>query len=309
MQYKILLTVLLVVFIGVNSSFARGESDMAGEEWNPLSVGPITTWTAPVCEKGKLIVQPFFFFNRANGVFDDESHYKPFKDKDSKWQWQEELFLTYGLTDRLEIDAQGTYQQNIRKIGGASAESTGFGDTYIYSSYCLLMEKGWLPCIAAWFQLKIPTGKYQKADIGKLGTDLMGANSGGGSYDHGYGFIVTKKIKPFVLHADAIWNFPVVTRVDGVKTEYAPYARYDLGLEYFFYRGFNLVVELNGLIQGDSKEDGSPIPSSNYNYLTISPGIGWSCKEIQMLLAYQRTLAGTNADANDSIVFTFAHAF
>jgi len=155
----------------------------------------------------------------------------------------------------------------------------------------------------------MPTGKYQKADKSKLGTDLMGATSGGGSYDHGYGFILTKRIKPFVFHADAIWNFPVLTRVDGVKTQYASYANYDLGLEYFFYKGFNLMLELNGFVQGDRRESGNYIPDSNLNSLTIAPGIGWSCKEVQMLLAYQRALAGTNTDVNDSIVFTFVCTF
>lgn len=293
----------------VKSSFSETQCDAGSDEWNPPSVGPVTTWTAPVCERGKFIVQPFFYYNRTRGAFDSESHYKAFKDKDSKWQWQEQLFLQYGLTDRWEIDALGAYQQNIRKIGGSSAEATGFGDTYIYSSYCLFMEKGWLPCIAGWFQLKIPTGKYQKADEGKLGTDIMGTSSIEGSYDHGYGFVLTKRIKPFIVHADAIWNFPVMTKIDGIKTKHGMYVKYDLGAEYFFYKGFSLMLELNAFVKGDDKKDNNYAPASDSNYFNISPGIGWSCKEIQALLAYQRTLAGTNTDVNDSIVFTFAYTF
>jgi len=166
-----------------------------------------------------------------------------------------------------------------------------------------------MPCIAGWFQLKIPTGKYQKADPAKLGTDLNGATSGGGSYDHGYGFALTKTIKPFIVHADAIWNFPILTKVDGVKTKYGTYAKYDLGCEYFFYKGFNLILELNASVQGDRKENNVYVPDSDIESLTISPGIGWSNNFIQTLLAYQRTIAGTNADVNDSIVFTFACSF
>ncbi len=300
---------MYVMIVSDSVAFSQSECKNSKDEWKPSSAGPITTWTAPVCEQGKLVVQPFFYYNRARGRFNSESHYKSFTDKDKKWQWQEQLFLQYGLTNRWNIDAQGTYQQNIRQIGGASAESSGFGDSYIYSTYCFFMEKGWLPCISGLFQLKMPTGKYQKADKGKLGTDLMGATSGGGSYDHGYGFILTKRMKPFVFHADAIWNFPVLTRVDGIKTQYASYANYDLGLEYFFYKGFNLMFELNGFVQGDRKESGNRIPDSNINSLTIAPGIGWSNNKIQTLLAYQRTLAGTNTDVNDSIVFTFVCTF
>jgi len=45
-------------------------------EWNPVSAGPITTWSAPVCEQGKLVAQPFFFYNRTRGVFEETGHYK-----------------------------------------------------------------------------------------------------------------------------------------------------------------------------------------------------------------------------------------
>ncbi len=142
-----------------------------------------------------------------------------------------------------------------------------------------------------------------------MGTDLNGATSGGGSYDHGYGFVMTKQIKPFVLHADAIWNIPLLTRVDGVKTKYATYAKYDLGAEYFFHEGFNLMLEFNAFVQGDRKADGNYISDSNISYLNISPGFGRSNDKIQTLFAYQRTIAGTNTDVNDSFVFTFVYTF
>lgn len=295
--------------VSENYAFPANQCDSGSGEWNPPSVGPATTWTAPVCEIGKFIVQPFFWYIRTRGTFDSESHYKSYTNKDRKWQWQEQLFLQYGLTDRWEIDALGTYQQNVRHKNGRSAEASGFSDTYVYSSYCVLMEKGWLPCISGWFQLKMPTDKYQKADEGKLGTDIMGTSSIEGSYDPGYGFVVTKKIRPFILHADAIWSFPAITKIDGVKVRNGMYTRYDLAAEYFFYKGFNLMLELNAFVKGDREENSSYVPATDSSYLNISPGIGWSCSKIQTLLAYQRTLAGTNTDVNDSLVFTFSCQF
>lgn len=308
-QISLFFGILLTLLLASTAAHAQNECEVRDSDWNPPSAGPIVTWTAPVCEAGKLIAQPYFLFNRTRGVFDSDSHYKSYVDKDSKWQWQEQLFLSYGLTNRWELDVLGTYQQNIRKISGASAESTGFGDTYIFSSYCVQMEEKWMPCIAAWFQLKIPTGKYQKPEEGKLWTDLNGATTGGGSYEEGYGFILTKHVKPFILHADAIWGVSDITRVEGVKVRYGNYAKYDLGAEYFFYKGFNLLLEMNALVQGDRTDDGMGIPSSNINSLTICPGIGWSNNTIQTLFAYQRTIAGTNTDVNDSFVFTFAYTF
>lgn len=303
--WKILAIVACIIWSHTDYSFAHNEK----EEWNPISAGPVTTWTAPICGKGKLVIQPFFFYNRTRGVFDSEGHYKSFTNKETKSQYQEQLFMQYGITDRLEIDGQGVYQQNLRHVNGDSASSTGFGDSYIFARYCAIEEEGWLPHVSALFQLKLPTGKYQKADSGKLGTDLMGATSGGGSYDHGYGVTLTKKLKPFVLHADFIYTFPLLTEVDGVKTGYGDYLNYDFGVEYFLPCGFNLMVECNGFIQGDKKADGAYVPASDVQFLNIAPGIGWSTGSVQTLLAYQRTLAGTNVDVNDSVIFTFVYTF
>lgn len=305
--YIIIAIIICMILNRPDQALANGEG---GEgEWNPISAGPITTWTAPLCGQRKLVVQPFFFYNRTRGFFDGEGHYKSFINKEMKSQYQEQLFLQYGVTDHLEIDAQGVYQQNLRHFDGDSAESTGFGDSYIFARYCFIEETKWLPHMTALFQLKLPTGKYQKEDEGRLGTDLMGATSGGGSYDTGYGITLTKKMKPFIIHVDFIYSFPMLARVDGVKTKYGNYFNYDFGVEYFLPRGFNLVCECNGFIQGDRKEDSEFVPASDVQYFNISPGIGWSCEKIQMLMAYQRTLAGTNVDVNDSVIFTFVCTF
>jgi hypothetical protein len=157
--------------------------------------------------------------------------------------------------------------------------------------------------------LKIPTGKYQKADPDKLGADIMGTGAIEGSYDHGYGFVLTKKIKPFVFHADAIWNIPLLTRIDGAKVRHGVYAKYDFGVEYFFHPGWNLMFELNAFVKGDDRIDGNVNPDSDSAYLNISPGIGWSNNKIQTLFAWSRTIAGTNTDVNDSLVFTFVCTF
>ncbi|TBR16800.1 transporter [bacterium] len=284
-------------------------ADTEQEEWNPPSAGPITTWTAPLCGKNKLVAQPFFFYNRTRGAFNSDGHYDSLAKGDKKYQYQEQLFMQYGLTDRLEVDGQIVYQQNYAKQGDLKAHSRGLGDSYLFLRYCAIEEQKIIPHITGVFQLKIPSGKYQKADPDKLGTDLMGATSGGGSYDHGYGINLTKKLKPFIIHVDVIYSFPIERKIDVVKTGYANYLNYDFGFEYFLPKGFNLMLEFNGFLQGDKKEGGEKVPSSDIKYLSVAPGIGWSNDKMQTLLAYQRTLTGTNTDANDSVVLTFVYAF
>lgn len=302
---KIILIFLLIGLNSVSSSFSHDEK----EEWSPISLGPITTWTSPLCEKGRLVVQPFLYYNRTRGAFNNEGDEDSLASGDTKWQKQYQLFMQYGLTDKLEVDAQTVYQENYRKQGSNTARSDGLGDSYLFSRYCLTEEKEWFPHTAALFQLKLPTGKYQKLDASRLGTDSMGATSGGGSYDHGYGLIMTKRLKPFIVHADAIYSFPVENKVDGIKTRYDSYLNYDFGGEYILPKGFNLMLEFNGFLQGDKEQNGSKAPATDIKSFTIGTGIGWSCGKAQTLLAYQRTLAGTNADANDSAVFSLVYTF
>ncbi|MFH0771977.1 MAG: transporter [Candidatus Omnitrophota bacterium] len=302
----VFIAVILVLIGACRPAYSEG-CDAGG--WNSSSAGPVTTWTAPLCGKGKFVIQPFFFYNMTRGLFDSEGDYGSLPDCDKKYQFQQQLFAQYGLTDSLEIDGQAVYQENFAKENGESANSDGFGDSYIFLRYCFAEEKKYLPHITGIFQLKLPTGKYEKADPEKIGTDLMGATSGGGSYDHGYGVILTKKLKPFILHLDAIYSFPIERKIGGIKTLYAGYLNYDFGAEYFLPKGFNLMLEFNGFLQGGRKEDGERIVSSDIDYFNIAPGIGWSNEKIQTLLSYQRTLAGTNTDANDSVIFTFVYTF
>jgi len=255
------------------------------------------------------VIQHFFFYDRTRGSFDADGNYHSLPSGDKKYQYQEMFFLQFGITDHLEIDGLTVYQQNYCKKDGHEAHSKGFGDSYVFLRYCLFEDKNWIPNVTAHFQVKAPTGKYQHADPDKLGTDLMGAFTGGGSWDYGFGLNLSKKIKPFWLHADAIYSIPQKVRVDGVSTRYANYLNYDFAVEYFLPKGFNLMFEENFLAQGNRRENGRTIPGSDVRSFIISPGIGWSCEKIQTLLAYQRVVAGTNIDANDSVVFTFVFSF
>jgi hypothetical protein len=281
------------------------EAPPAQEEWNPPSAGPITTWTAPLCDKGKLVIQPFFFYNHTRGDFDSKGHYNPLPKGDEEYQFQEQLFAQYGITERLEVDAQTVYQENYIKQRGIKAHADGFGESYLFLRYCAVEEKKWLPHLTALLQLKMPTGKYQHEDSEKLGADLMGT----GSWDPGFGLIVTKKLKPFIFHADVTYSFPQRVRINGVKTWYANYLNCDFAVEYFLPKGFNLMAEANAFFQGDIKEDGVRIPNSNVKYLIISSALGWACDKFQILLGYQRVVMGTNTDANDSVVLTCVYTF
>ena len=306
------LAITLIVINFMMLSFVDvifGSDEANKKEWNSVSAGPVTTWTSPLCGKDKFVIQPLLFYNRTRGSFDSGGHYSSLPDGERKYQFQEQLFMQYGITDKLEIDAQTVYQENYIRQNGSSAHVNGFGDSYLFLRYCAFEEKDRLPHLTALAQLKIPSGKYQHADPNKLGTDLMGAASGGGSWDDGFGFNLTKKVKPFLFHADAIYSSPRKVMVDGVKAIYGKYLNYDFGVEYFLLNNFNLMLEANGFLQGDKWQDGTRTPSTSLEYLTIASGVGWSCDKAQLLLAYQRVVSGVNTDANDSVVLTAVYTF
>ena len=304
MRSTVLWLCICVLFLLQSPVFA-GDAD----DWSPPSVGPVTTWTAPVQGKGQLAVQPYFIDNITRGEFDPRGHYVPLSDGDNKSQLQEQLFLKYGITDRWELDGQMVYQENYIKEDGIKAHDEGLGDSYLMTRYQFLETQGWVPTTTGILQVKVPTGKYQDLDPKRLGTDFMGSNTSGGSWDPGVGINVSKKLKPFVVHADLIESFPQKVDIDGAETKFAEYLHYDAAVEYFLPKGFSLMMELNGLTQGDKRVNGAMVADSGTGSLTFAPGIGWSNDKIQTLIAYQRVLVGTNTDANDSIVATFVYTF
>lgn len=56
---------ILMILINSLNVFAYANQGPSTEEWNPASAGTVTTWTAPFCGKGKFVIQPFIFYNRA----------------------------------------------------------------------------------------------------------------------------------------------------------------------------------------------------------------------------------------------------
>jgi hypothetical protein len=293
-----------LLFLLQSSVFADGADD-----WNPPSVGPITTWTAPVQNKGKLAVQPYFIDNITRGNFNSEGHYVPLPDGDKQSQFQQQILARYGITDKWELDGQMVYQENYITDEGVKSHENGLGDSYLFTRYEFLDDKGWIPTTTGILQLKVPTGKYQHENSDKDGADLMGASTGGGSWDPGVGINFSKRLKPFMVHADLIESFPQEVHIDGDKTQFGDYLHYDAAVEYFLPKGFSLMMELNGLTQGDKRVNGGMVPDSDTGSLTFAPGIGWSNDKIQTMIAYQRVLLGTNIAANDSIIATFVYTF
>jgi len=300
----ILFLLLLVAAVFVNSIWAEEKNEI----WDPVTPGPFTILTAPICEKGKTSIQPLYFFNIARGIFDGTAEYFGLPSKDYIYQQLLQLYTQFGLTDRIEVGAQPEWQWNYAKVDAKTASANGIGDTILFARYCAIDETLWIPRITADLQVKLPTGKYQKSHDGMLYTDITGT----GSTDYTYGFSFTKGVHPIrtVFHLDLLLtNVPSSVRIDGVKAQFSNTYIVNGALEWIFYKDFNILGELLWQTQGDMKLDGDRAPETGKSSLIFSTGIGYSQKDWQMLVGYQRTLAGTNVVANDTVAVTIMATF
>ena len=159
MRLTVIGSCVCALFLLASPVFADGT-----DEWGPPSVGPITTWVAPVQGKGQLAVQPYFFDNMTRGQFNADGHYVPLPDGDKVSQFQEQIMARYGITDKWEFDGQMVYQENYIKEDGDKQHDEGLGDSYLFTRYQFLDDKGWVPTTTGILQLKVPTGKYQNED-------------------------------------------------------------------------------------------------------------------------------------------------
>jgi hypothetical protein len=280
-------------------------TEMAADDWNPPAAGPLTAWTAPLCGAHKFVPHFFLSYSRTRGAYDDAGSFAELPSGEEASAWQQQLVLQYGFTDTLELDASTALLEKHAKIGGDSADSTGLADSTLALRYCLREDSGWYPHVTAHVQLHMPTGKYQDADPAKLGTDITGT----GSWDPGLAINATKKLKPFLIHADFIYSFPIETSVDGQKTQNGQYGNYDLALEYILPAGFELMAEANGCFQAGQKVEGRDVPATQSRSLMLTPGVGWSNDTIQTLIGYQRSVWGVNTDAVDAVVATVIYPF
>jgi hypothetical protein len=273
------------------------------EPWRPPTAGPLTTFTAPITEKAHLVIQPFFFYNWERGSFDQNSDYQSLPDGQMEQSAVGSLFVQYGLLDNLEVDAQLFLQHNRSSEGGDHGSSTGLGDTLLIIRYNLLHETtSWAPEVSLLGQVKFPTGKFQNGDPDELGSDLMGT----GSYDLTLGLDFTKAVRPLIFHADLWYSWPLTTTVDGVETKYGDYVNWNAAVEIPFWKEkLAFVLEFNGIHQADLEEDGAEVADSRMKSIMLGTGLELILsEEVQILLGYQRTLWGTNADAYDSVVGT-----
>lgn len=246
-------------------------------------------------------------WSRVRGGYDSESQYHTLSPDSANVTG---LFLLgeYGLMKRLAVGGLLTVLHSRREVALDSAASTGLGDAFLFTRANLIAETagGW-PETTLIFRLKLPTGRAEGAHPESLGTDLRGT----GSTDLSLGLMLTKGIRPLLLHANLLYTVSFPCTLDGVKIHYGDSLNWALAGEYPIPgTRFGLVLEMNGRHQARREQDSQPLQASHQDAVLINAGVqvSWGAA-LMMNVGYQRTLWGANTGALDSALLSLRHVF
>lgn len=290
----------VILIFGLTTFISSTVLKAQGCGWDPVTPGPFNTWTAPLCGREGLTIQPLFFYNNIRGIFNDKREYVPLEDNIKKAQLNSQIFFQYGIFEHLEIDLQLNFINNYLKSRNKNTKVSGIGDTILTGRYCPFEEKPLLPHITGLIQVKFPTGKYKNGDRDKMGLDLLGT----GSTDFTFGVNLSKKMKPFIFHNDLLFTIPASRNIDGRKIEYGKSINFNLAGEIILPHRLSLMFEFNALSQRNRKENNLEIKNSSIESGLTVFGIGYSVEKVQFLLGYQKTIYGKNTDYIEGIAFT-----
>lgn len=261
--------------------------------FRPTTSGPLVAYTAHLTAAGHVLVQPLATAGLLRGTFGGDGQLAPL-DAGRAFASNLSLFLEAGLTDHFTVGAQATAVFNHLSASMQSADYLGAGDTLLFTRGRFLFEPLAHPLSAALiFQVKLPSGNARAAPA-VLGADLIGS----GVVDLMAGLNLTRHVWPVVMHLD-------VLAIDALGRRAGDGAMWSLALELpLFDERLALMAEASGRHQvGD-------LATGPVDELVLGVGVEWIATDsTQLLLGFQRTVAGRNVPAADSVTLTVVPDF
>ncbi len=163
----------------------------AFDAYHPGSHEPYPWWTGTLLSPGASVMppkhfleQPYVFVTMANGKYDSQWHPQKIPSFTSV---NLQFFTLIGLIQ--DVDLQITPQWIYNATRGQS--SSHFADLPVGFDFQVLTknEVQWLPSIKIGLKEILPTGRYQKLNPKKFGTDI----SGTGSFDNQWSIVFFKE--------------------------------------------------------------------------------------------------------------------
>lgn len=173
----------------------------------PWFTGTLLCPSGYVVPKGYMNIEPYVFFTDTFGHYN--GHWKP-KSMPRFWSVNPYFPMWIGLTEKLDLQTSPQFYWN--ETQGHSA--TRFGDWPVTLNIQLIeeKEKKWWPAMKLVLREVFPTGKYQKLNPKKLGTDATGY----GAFTTSVGLAFSKLFhfqKAHYLNTRCFINYSIPSRV------------------------------------------------------------------------------------------------
>jgi hypothetical protein len=159
-------------------------SDQPYPSWIPWFTGPLLTPAKQIVPQGFVSVQPYVIYTIENGEYD--KHWHEHSNEYNFYQIYQTVFLTVGATPFMDIEVFPGWFQSWTQ----DASSSEFADFPVILNFQILSnpQDPRVPTLLFQIWQTFPTGKYQKLDPARLGTDGVGS----GTYQTVLGFTVSK---------------------------------------------------------------------------------------------------------------------
>lgn len=167
----------------IHTTFAYADRASSPSSGGPWTTGPLLTPSAKVVPLGHVNAEPYIFTTAVQGFYNSNWQVE----KDNHFSINLLALVQFGITSFMDFQINPGVVNN--KAEGAS--STRFNDLPFFLGFRLLEEDldGWTPNIKFMIRENLPTGKYQKLNPNKRGTD----SSGSGAWSTAPGLLFSKQ--------------------------------------------------------------------------------------------------------------------
>ncbi|MFN7134603.1 MAG: hypothetical protein ACK4N5_21165 [Myxococcales bacterium] len=275
------------------ATLARAE--LPAEPFRPPTAGPWVAFTAHLPDPGELNLQPLFFHRTLRGALDGRGVLTGAASGD--WTGELELYVEAGLLPRLSVGLQPSVVYHRRAVDSES----GIADTLLFSRVAVVRETvGATPELTVITQVRMPTSTLR--DFGTAPDVPPPA----GTWDLSAGLSASKGVRPLLLHAEVLFSRPLAANEGGRSFREGSYLVWAAAAELVSERRrVALVAELTGLHQARTRLNRVVVAGTDSRELSLGLSAQLLVsRNLQLAVGVQRTLAGRNTDAFQSVALT-----
>lgn len=286
----------------------------------PWLTGPLLAPSGLVVPKGDYYFEPYNYLTAYTGKYDQNGDVV---EAETSWNNSFQPYAQFGLTSWLDCDITLILNYNYTQHQAAWT----FGDIPFAFDIQLYQPdpNDWMPNIKMSLKETFPTGKYDKLDPQKKGTDI----GGGGSFVTGLELVLGKLIhlggvRFMTTRLSFLYNIPSPIRIKdlsvygggkGTNARFFPAQNFqaDLGLEVMLTQNVALAWDLVGTWAKKTHFTGEegPAPLGRNAFSTqysMAPAIeyNWS-QDIGIIAGSWFTFAGKNSNRFWSAVIAFSY--